>query len=61
MQRRTRHYGNVLLVRSKVLDVRRIDLSVPGRDPRGALDVDLVLDGACVRVVTTHFGLTMAE
>ncbi len=61
MQRRTRHYGNVLLVRSPVLDARRIDLSVPGREPRGALDVDLAQDGTSIRVVATHFGLTMAE
>ena len=55
------HHGNALLTRRPVLAVRRIDLSVPGREPRGALDVDLDVDGALVRVVVTHLGLNPSE
>ena len=54
-------YGNVLLTRHPVLDVRRIDLSVPGREPRSAIDADLDVGGRVVRVIATHFGLRAAE
>lgn len=60
-------YGNGLLLRHPPLEVRRHDLSVPGAEPRGALEV--VLDGrrltpawpGPVRVVTTHLGLRRRE
>jgi len=55
------HYGNALLTRLPVLAVRRHDLSVPGREPRGALDVTLVCGTARLRVVATHFGLRAPE
>lgn len=55
------HYGNVLLTRHPVTEVRRIELSVPGYEPRGALDVDLKIHGQLVRVVVTHFGLFRRE
>lgn len=61
MQRRYGDYGNLLLTNHSVLDVRRIDLSVAGHEPRGALDVDLEIRGHNVRVVVTHFGLGAAE
>jgi endonuclease/exonuclease/phosphatase family metal-dependent hydrolase len=51
------HYGNVLLTSRKVVGVRRIDLSVYGREPRGAIDVDLDVDGEIVRVMVVHLGL----
>lgn len=44
-----------------VLAVRRLDLSVPGREPRGALDVDLNIQGKTARVIVTHLGLRGAE
>ncbi|HWP34849.1 MAG TPA: endonuclease/exonuclease/phosphatase family protein, partial [Thermodesulfobacteriota bacterium] len=50
-------FGNALLTAHPVLAVRRIDLSVPGRQPRGALDVDLEVGGELVRVIVTHHGL----
>jgi endonuclease/exonuclease/phosphatase family metal-dependent hydrolase len=56
-----RQYGNALLTRCRVLEVRRIDLSVPRREPRGALDVVLDCGGQPVRVVCTHLGLRPAE
>jgi endonuclease/exonuclease/phosphatase family metal-dependent hydrolase len=62
MQRRVGHYGNALLTRFPVLAVRKHDLSVPGREPRGAIDVDLDIGGgAKLRVLVTHFGLLASE
>jgi len=55
------HYGNALLTRRPVLDVRHVDLTVYRREPRAALDVDLNIDGATVRVVVTHLGLLPGE
>lgn len=54
-------YGNGLLTSHRVLDVRRINLSVPGREPRGAMDVDLEIDGQIVQVIVTHLGLRAYE
>ena len=61
MRRRDSDYGNVLMTRHKILEVRNIDLSVPRREPRGAIDVDLEIDGVVVRVIVTHFGLSSRE
>ena len=55
------HYGNALLTRRPVLDVRHVDLTVYRREPRAALDVDLNFDGVAVRVVVTHLGLLPGE
>lgn len=54
-------YGNALLTRLPVLQTRRLDLSFVGREPRGALDVDLKAGNIPVRVVITHFGLRLGE
>lgn len=54
-------YGNALLSRYPVRAVRRVDLSFLRREPRGALDVELDIGGAPVRVVVTHLGLRPAE
>lgn len=61
IDRDDRSYGNLLLTRHPVAEVRRIDLSVPGYEPRGALDVDLEIRHRTVRVIVTHFGLGGAE
>ena len=42
-------------------DVRHIDLSVFGREPRGALDVDLLVKGETIRVIVAHLGLGLRE
>jgi endonuclease/exonuclease/phosphatase family metal-dependent hydrolase len=55
------NYGNGLLLRRPPLAVRRIDLSVRGREERGALDVDIDVDGTEVRVVAAHLGLNAGE
>jgi len=41
--------------------VRRIDLHIPPREPRCALDVDVAVDGRAIRVITTHPGLAPWE
>lgn len=54
-------YGNAILTKLPVGDVRRLDLSVPGYEPRGALDVDLIGPEGRIRVLSTHLGLRPAE
>lgn len=54
-------YGNALLTRLPVAAVRHIDLSLRGRERRGAIDVDLVSPHGALRVVVTHFGLGLRE
>jgi len=61
LQREHGHYGNALLTRWPVLDVRHVDLTVYRREPRGAIDADLDVDGAVVRVIVTHLGLLPGE
>jgi endonuclease/exonuclease/phosphatase family metal-dependent hydrolase len=56
-----RSYGNALLTRRKILDVRRHDLSYWRFEPRGALEVDLDVAGTCVRVFVMHLGLLPIE
>jgi endonuclease/exonuclease/phosphatase family metal-dependent hydrolase len=54
-------YGNVLLTRHPVLRVRRLDLSVPGREARGAIDADIEVRGRVIRVIVSHLGLGIRE
>jgi endonuclease/exonuclease/phosphatase family metal-dependent hydrolase len=61
IERQSGPFGNVLLTGWRVLESRLLDLSVPGREPRGAIDADLVIAGEPVRVIVTHFGLRAAE
>jgi endonuclease/exonuclease/phosphatase family metal-dependent hydrolase len=55
------HYGNALLTRLPVQDSRLEDLSVPGREPCGALAAVLRAPGGLVTVIATHLGLAPAE
>jgi endonuclease/exonuclease/phosphatase family metal-dependent hydrolase len=55
------NYGIALFSRLPILAVRRIDLHVPPREPRCALDVDVAVDGGALRVITTHLGLAPWE
>jgi endonuclease/exonuclease/phosphatase family metal-dependent hydrolase len=61
LQRETGHYGNALLTRLPVLSVDRIDLSLPQREPRGAVNALLDCQGRQLRVVATHLGLRPGE
>jgi endonuclease/exonuclease/phosphatase family metal-dependent hydrolase len=59
--RKDGYYGNALLTTERIVGVRRHDLTVAGREPRGALDVDLDIEGQLFRVIVTHFGLRALE
>lgn len=61
MLRSDTHYGNAVLTRLPILAIRRHDLSVTGREPRGAIDVDLDCQGRRVQLVATHLGLRPSE
>jgi endonuclease/exonuclease/phosphatase family metal-dependent hydrolase len=54
-------HGLALLTTRRVGDVRCYDLTVEGREPRRALDVELQVGGQLVRVIVTHLGLRPAE
>ena len=54
-------YGNAVLTRLPVLASSRCDLSCDGREPRGALRVDLGVDNTAVHVFNCHFGLAFHE
>jgi endonuclease/exonuclease/phosphatase family metal-dependent hydrolase len=54
-------YGNAVLTRAPVLESCQHNLSVPGREPRGALEVVVGVHGSALRVVVTHLGLSAAE
>ena len=57
----TRRFGNAVLTRWPIAETRTLDLSFGRREPRGALDVDILLPGETLRVVATHLGLGMSE
>lgn len=59
--RKTGHYGNALLTRAQILHVDRVDLSIRGGEPRGALGVDLHHNGLRLYTVSTHLGLRATE
>ena len=61
IDRPDRRYGNAVLSRHPIVATRSIDLSFGSREPRGALDADLMCDGHPLRVVATHLGLRPAE
>lgn len=60
LERGDARYGNAVLTRLPVKEVRRVDLSVRGREPRGALDLRLVA-GRTLRVLACHLGLALSE
>jgi endonuclease/exonuclease/phosphatase family metal-dependent hydrolase len=61
LTRETRHYGNAILTKLPILTVNRVDLTLPGCEPRGALDVTLAGNERRVQVVATHLGLRPGE
>jgi endonuclease/exonuclease/phosphatase family metal-dependent hydrolase len=57
-----RRYGNAVLSRLPILGSRNYDLSVPRREPRGALRADLGLEnGRRVHLFCLHLGLSRGE
>ena len=61
MTREAGTYGNALLSRAATTTVRHVDLSVHGKEPRGAIDADLEIAGRRLRIVVTHLGLRRFE
>lgn len=59
--RRNGHYGNAILSRLPVTRIRRVDLSLPHREPRGAIDLLVETSGGPLRAVGTHLGLFPGE
>lgn len=55
------HYGNMLLTRYPVRAVRRHSILYRAREPRGVVDVTLDIAGQSLRVMVTHFGLSLRE
>jgi len=58
---RVAHYGNALFTRFGVKSMATLDLAVHGREPRGAIHVELDCGPARMRVIATHLGLSPAE
>ncbi len=54
-------YGNLLLAREAATGHRLHDISVPGREPRGAIEADFAVGGRTLRLFVTHLGLQAAE
>jgi endonuclease/exonuclease/phosphatase family metal-dependent hydrolase len=50
-----------VLTRIDPQTIDRLDIGVPGREPRGAMALKLPLDGHTVRIVATHLGLFPGE
>lgn len=55
------HYGNAVLTRCPAHEVRLLDLTLAGCEPRGAIDVDLHCEGTTIQLIATHLGLRPAE
>ena len=64
---RTKHkragfdYGNLLLSRVPPLRTTSHDLAFSRREPRGAIEAEFELQGRNLRLLATHFGLSMKE
>jgi endonuclease/exonuclease/phosphatase family metal-dependent hydrolase len=54
-------YGNAVLSRIPPREVRRVDISMPGREPRGVLQLVLGTPAATVSLLATHLGLSAEE
>ncbi|MBE0558530.1 MAG: endonuclease/exonuclease/phosphatase family protein [Proteobacteria bacterium] len=54
-------FGNALLSRFPIKEVRLHDISFSSFEPRGMIDADILIGDLTVRVVATHFGLWPTE
>ncbi|HSF57149.1 MAG TPA: endonuclease/exonuclease/phosphatase family protein [Candidatus Binatia bacterium] len=61
LRRADSEFGNALLTRREISEVRLHDVSVFGRQPRGVIDAEIACDGRRVRVLVTHLGLAVNE
>jgi endonuclease/exonuclease/phosphatase family metal-dependent hydrolase len=55
------HYGNALLTRCQILDVRRHDFSFRHYEPRGAIEAQLQCGAEVLHIIVTHLGLHAVE
>jgi endonuclease/exonuclease/phosphatase family metal-dependent hydrolase len=55
------HYGQLLLSRWPFARHRCHDISVPGREPRRAIEAQVELPGGRLRTIATHIGLNPIE
>jgi endonuclease/exonuclease/phosphatase family metal-dependent hydrolase len=55
------HYGNAVLTRLPAGRVRLHDISIAGREPRGAIELNSRVDGVDIHLVATHLGLRPRE
>jgi endonuclease/exonuclease/phosphatase family metal-dependent hydrolase len=60
-QSATRCFGNALLTRHPIVEIQRLDLSIDGREPRGALAATVDVGGTHVHLLATHLGLRVRE
>jgi len=61
LERSGGQYGNVVLTALPIRSMERIDISQPGREPRGALFLSLTAAGLQLDLLATHLGLQPAE
>ena len=61
LRRRGCDFGNAVLSRFPIAETARLDLTVAGCEPRGALDVVIAAPGGPLRVIATHLGLRPYE
>ncbi len=61
LQKAQGRYGNALLSRLPVSAINRIDISMPGREPRGLIEAHFQLDKLQIIVWATHLGLGVRE
>jgi endonuclease/exonuclease/phosphatase family metal-dependent hydrolase len=54
-------YGNVVLSRHPIRTTRNYDLSVQGREERGCLRADVIVDGVVLHVFNVHLGTAFIE
>jgi endonuclease/exonuclease/phosphatase family metal-dependent hydrolase len=57
----THCFGNALLTRHPIVEIRRIDLSMERREPRGAIAATIDVGGASLHVLAAHLGLRVHE
>lgn len=55
------HYGNAVLSRIPAGSIHLHDISVAGREPRGAIELSLQVNGVALQVIATHLGLRPGE
>ena len=55
------HYGNAVLTKCTPTEVRLVDLSQHGREPRGAIDLDIECEREHLQIVAAHLGLMPSE